>query len=56
MFQPQGLSKYDEMRLRRQKKESKKANLLNSDEIPGHRGHEDLDSVLQVLSDGGLPM
>ena len=55
MFQAQGLSKYDEMRMRRQKKESKKANVLNSDEIPGHR-FEDLDSVLQVWSYVGFPI
>ena len=50
MFQAQGLSKYDEMRMRKQKKKSKKANVLNSDQIPGHQ-FKDLDSVLQVLSD-----
>ena len=50
MLQAQGLSKYDEMRMRRQKKENKKVNVLNSDEIPGHK-FKDLDSVLQVLSD-----
>ena len=55
MSQPQGPSKYDEMRMRKQKKESKKANVLKSDEIPGHQ-FPDLDSVLQVLSDIGFLM
>ena len=55
MSQPQDPSKYDEMRMRRQKKQSKKANVINSDEIPGHQ-FQDLDSVLQVLSDIGFLM
>ena len=41
---------------RRQKKENKgksKVTEFNSDEIAGHRS-EDLDSVLQVFSQGGL--
>ena len=57
MFQPQGLSKYEEIAKRRLKKEKRKLkNVLmefNSDEISGHQ-FEDLDSVLQVLSQGGL--
>ena len=55
MLQAQGLSKYDEMRMRKHKKESKKSSVLNSDEIPGHK-FKDLDSVLQVLSDIGFLM
>ena len=55
MLQAQGLSKYDEMKMRKQKKESKKSDVLNSDEIPGHQ-FQDLDSVLQVLSDIGVLM
>ena len=51
LFQPQSLSKYEEMTRRKQKKESRKSkNLLsefNSEEIPGHQF--DLDAVLQVL-------
>ena len=55
MSQPQGPSKYDEMRMRKQKKESRKANVVNSDEIPGHQC-QDLDSVLKVLSDKSFLM
>ena len=51
LFQPQSLSKYEEMTRRKQKKESRKSkNLLsefNSEEIPGHQF--DLDAVLQVF-------
>ena len=57
MYQPQGLSKYEEIAQRRQKKENRKSkNVLtefNSDEVPGHK-FEDLDSVLKVTSDTGL--
>ena len=57
MYQPRGLSKYEEIAQRRQKKENRKSkNVLtefNSDEVPGHK-FEDLDSVLKVTSDTGL--
>ena len=51
LFQPQSLSKYEEMTRRKQKRENRKSkNLLsefNSEEIPGHQF--DLDAVLQVF-------
>ena len=51
LFQPQSLSKYEEMTRRKQKKESRKSkNLLsefNSEETPGHQF--DVDAVLQVF-------
>ena len=47
------LSKYEEMKKRmRQKKEKSKVTEFNSDEIAGHQ-FEDVDSVLQVFSQGG---
>ena len=51
LLQPPSLSKLEEMKRRRQKKENRKSkNLLsefNSEEIPGHQF--DLDAVLQVF-------
>ena len=51
LLQPQSLSKLEEMKRRRQKKENRKSkNLLsefNSGEIPGHQF--DIDAVAQVF-------
>ena len=58
VFQPQSLSKYEEMARRKENKEKRKSkNVLtefNSDEIPGHK-FEDVDTVLQVSNSFGYP-
>ena len=56
MFQPQGLSKYE---IAKRKKENRKSKIViaesYSDNIPGHK-FDDLNSVLQVFNDGGYLM